>query len=74
MSCPTYWKYKCFLLVWENLLSLSVPGGTEKINGLCLLGGRGGDKYPVGHYVLLVGPSKQLPAQSSDERPSEVHS
>ena len=66
MSCPTYWKYKCFLLVWENLLSLSVPGGTEKINGLCLLGGRGGDKYPVAHYVLSVGPSKQLPAQSSE--------
>ena len=46
-----------FLLVWESLLSFSVPGGTEKDNELCLLGG---DKYLGWHYVLLVGPSKQL--------------
>ena len=45
MSCPTYWKYKCSLLAWEELLSFSVPGGTEKINGLCLLGeGWGGGR------------------------------
>ena len=38
MSCATYWNYKGFLPAWENLLSFSVPGGTEKVDGLCLLG------------------------------------
>ena len=38
MSCATYWKYKGFPPAWEDLLSFSVTDGTEKINGLCLLG------------------------------------
>ena len=50
MSCATYWKYKCSLLAWEELLSFSVPGGTEKINGGGGGGGGGGGrvggKYP----------------------------
>ena len=62
---------RVFLHAWEKLLSFSVPGRTEKINELCLLGG---DKYLGWHYVLLVGPSKQLPTQNSDGHHSEVHS
>ena len=48
-----------------------MPGRTEKINELGLLGG---DKYLGWHYVLLVGSSKQLPTQNSDGHQSEVHS
>ena len=32
-------KYQDFWCVWENLLSFSVPGGTEKIAGLWLARG-----------------------------------
>ena len=72
MSCAAFWKYKGFLPAWEDLLSFSVPGGPQKINGLCLLGG--GDKYPGWNYVVLLAPRMQLPAQSSDGHQSEVHS
>ena len=41
---------RAFCLTWENLLSFSVPKGTEKIVELRFASG---DQYPSWHYVAL---------------------
>ena len=46
--CAICWNYQGFLSAWGNLLSFSMPGGTEKIAGLWFARE---DQYPGWHYT-----------------------
>ena len=47
-TCAIYWNYQGFLSAWGNLLSFSMPGGTEKIAGLWFAREY---QYPGWHYT-----------------------